>query len=299
MLPGIFRAASRGMLIAVMACISSFQLGFAKAQAQETGRALLERAKSLYDELEYEEALTVLRHAAESGDLSRRDLVEVYKHKGFIHLILGEEEHAEASFKRLLQHAPDHRLNPILTPPRFIDFFDSVRSRARADAPVLFEHKPPGVFDASKPLEVVAFMIDRGGMVDRLKVYFRLQERGGNYSSAELKVDSVDSTRYAGAIPYVFGDQSDRFVIEYYLAALASDGAPLATYGEPGSPIEVVVDVRDGFLGPRYSKEADSRRWWLWAGAIGAVGLTSGLIILGLQSSPDPPDHGAATLIVR
>ncbi|MFW5878620.1 MAG: tetratricopeptide repeat protein [Myxococcota bacterium] len=290
--------AAAARVVATMIALGSAAAWPAFSSAQdEDGSALLAQAKILYDDLQYDQALALLRQALNAGEMPRRDVVEVYKYMGFIYLIQGEEKYAEASLQLLLQQDPDHRLNPLLTPPRFIEFFEGVKARARAEAQVLLEHTPPEGFRTGRPFELEAYMVDRGDKVDRLNVYFRIKDGTGSFSSAGLRVDPAEPTRYTGLIPYVFGQQSDSFTIEYYLAALAADGEWLATAGDPRSPHAVSVEVEGG----TYEEEKPSiaGRWWFWVGAVGLAGLAGGGLYLGLQPEPEPPDHGGATLIIR
>lgn len=297
MLRSLPRAASRLATIVCLSCVFAGAPGALLAE-EETGSTLLAQAKILYDDLQYDEALALLRRALNIGEMPRRDVVEVYKYMGFIYLIQGEEKYAEASFQLLLQQAPDHRLNPLLTPPRFIEFFEEVKARSRAEAAVVLEHSPPDSFRAGQPLEIVSYMVDRGGRAERLNVYFRLKGQSSSYSSARLRVDPAEPTRYSGLIPYVFGEQTGTFVIEYYLAALAADGQWLSTVGDPRAPLEIPVEVT-GVFRPDKPTASIFSRWWFWAGAVGAAGLAGGGLFLGLQPTPDPPEHGAATVVVR
>jgi tetratricopeptide (TPR) repeat protein len=270
-----------------------------RADTVETGPELLAQAKILYDDLQYDDALNRLRRALNAGELSRRDVVEVYKYMAFIYLIQGEEKYAEASFQLLLQQDPDHRLNPLLTPPRFIEFFEQVKARRRAEAQVLVEHSSPDSFRAGQPFEIVAYMVDRGGRAERLNVYFRLKGRGGSFSSVRLQADPAEPTRYTGLVPYVFGEQTGTFVIEYYLAALAGDGQWVATVGDPRTPLEFSVEVTGGAYRPEEPSPPITSRWWFWAGVVGAASLAGGGLYLGLSASPEPPEHGGAIVVIR
>ena len=298
MLRGMIKAMARWIAILGVMGGSAAVSTASFASDDETGSVLLAQAKILYDDLQYDEALALLRRALNVGEMPRRDIVEVYQYMGFIYLIQGEEKYAEASFQLLLQQEPDHRLNPLLTPPRFIEFFEAVKARRRAQAQVLLEHSSPSQFRAGQPFELVAYMVDRGGRVDRLNIYFRIKGSTGSFSSVRMQVDPAEPTRYTGLIPYVFGEQSGTFLIEYYLAALAADGQWLATVGDPRTPLDVSVEVVGTFR-PETERPSLVKQWWFWAGAVALAGLAGGGAYVGLRSDPDPPDHGAATLIIR
>lgn len=300
MLRGMQETMSRWSFIGALLCFLWAPAGEVFADVEdETGSTLLAQAKILYEDLQYDEALEALREALKVGDMPRRDVIEVYKHMAFIYLIQGEEKYAEASFQLLLQQDPDHRLNPLLTPPRFIEFFEQVKARNRAEAQVLLEHDSPDGFRAGQPLEIVAYMVDRSGSVDRFNVYFRMKGTSSSYSSARLQVDPAEPTRYTGLVPYVFGAQDSSFVVEYYIAAVAPDGEWLATVGDPRSPLDFSVEVSEEGFRPDDDSPSLMSRWWFWAGAAGVAGAAGGGLYFGLQSSPEPPDHGAANLVIR
>ncbi|RMG11585.1 MAG: hypothetical protein D6729_17820 [Deltaproteobacteria bacterium] len=269
--------------------------------AQASGSELLSQAKILYDDLQYDQALAKLKAALKVGDLSRAEIVEVYKYMGFIYLIQGKEKYAEASFKLLLKYDPDHQLNPLMTAPKFIDFFNKVKAKQAAASKVVLRHQPPGRFAPGQPLSLTAYVVDRGGRMDRLVIYYRKKGAQTAFSSVEMAPDPADPTRYEGLIPFVFGDQVGTFTIEYYIAAVAADGQWLATAGDPKAPLEFQVTVTERSRPPPPPSEGGGllSQWWFWAGAVVLVGAAGAGVYLAAQPPPTAPDTGGAIVVIR
>ena len=269
--------------------------------AQASGSDLLSQAKILYDDLQYDAALGKLKAALKVGDLERAEIVEVYKYMGFIYLIQGKEKYAEASFKLLLKYDPDHQLNPLMTAPKFIDFFNRVKAKQVAASKVILRHQPPRRFAPGQPMALTAYVVDRGGRMDRLVVYYRKKGGAAAFSSVEMEPDPADPTRYEGLVPFVFGAQPGTYTIEYYIAAVAADGQWLATVGDPKAPLEFQVTVTEGARPPGPAPEEGGllTKWWFWAGAVALAGAAGAGIYFVAQPPPEPPDTGAAIVVIR
>ena len=269
--------------------------------AQATGSDLLSQAKILYDDLQYDAALQKLKAALKVGDLSRAEIVEVYKYMGFIYLIQGKEKYAEASFKLLLKYDPDHQLNPLMTAPKFIDFFNRVKAKQVAASKVILRHEPPKRFAPGQPLTLTAYVVDRGGRMSRLLVYYRKKGSAAAFSSVEMEPDPADPTRYEGLVPYVFGTEPGTYTIEYYIAAVAADGQWLATAGDPKAPLEFQITVTETARPPGPPPEEGGllSKWWFWAGAVALAGAAGAGIYVVAQPPPEPPDTGAAIVVIR
>lgn len=68
---------------------------------------------------------------------SREDIRVARLHLGLCSFVLGDEDEAEREFRQVLLEAPELSLDPVLTPPALLDFFEQVRQR------VLQEQAPP------------------------------------------------------------------------------------------------------------------------------------------------------------
>ena len=258
---------------------------------------LLAQAKILYDDLQYDKALGKLKAALKHRGLHKHELIECYKYMGFIYLIKGERSFADASFRLLLKHAPDYKLNPLMTPPKFIAAFNKVKVALRAATQVIIKHDSPAGFDAGQAMELTAYVVDRGHRLDRVNIYYRKQGETQDYSSVTMTPDPNDPTRYIGIIPYVFGREAETFRVQYYIAALGADGQWLATAGRPQQPQSFVVHV-SGVYQPK-AKPGIASQWWFWTGLAVVVGAAGGGVYLATRPGPPLPDHGGAIGVIR
>lgn len=89
----------------------------------------LGKARNLFAYGDYQAAVTLLTELVMPGRLaSREDLIETHSMLGIALYQLDRMPEAKREFMELLYLDPDHRLDPFLTPPPVVEFFDRVRA---------------------------------------------------------------------------------------------------------------------------------------------------------------------------
>src|SRR5688572_1275472 len=87
----------------------------------------LTRAKQLYENASYSEALAVLAQEGVSADL-----VEAETYRALCFLALGQPRDAERALEQLVLAKPFATLDPASVSPRIVSLFDDVRKRTIA-----------------------------------------------------------------------------------------------------------------------------------------------------------------------
>ena len=95
----------------------------------------LERGRNAFLRGEYERAISVL-HPLVYPDLrldSENDVIQVHRMLGVAYLFENHPAEARGEFRKLLELAPDFRFDPLLNPPRVVEFFNEVVRAQRAE----------------------------------------------------------------------------------------------------------------------------------------------------------------------
>jgi len=89
----------------------------------------LARARNLFSYGDYEHAAETLAELVLPGRLAKeQDLVDAHRMLGIAFYQVGKKGEARREFMALLYLAPDTRLDPFLTPPPVVEFFDEIRA---------------------------------------------------------------------------------------------------------------------------------------------------------------------------
>lgn len=278
----------------------------ALAAEAQSGPLLFQEAKILYDNLQYPEALAKLKEAVRAPGNKRSDLVEIYQLMGFVYIVQGRKTPAQRAFEILLKLSPAFELNPILTSPKILDFFNKVKDEMRIKERVVMNHTPLGESPASERIEVRAYVIDLQLRLQSMKLYFRRRSEP-NYSVADMTA-SVDAAKgegartYTGAIPFLWTiDDETELFIDYYIAGLDDWGNWLANSGTPKEPLTFRINLMSGELPEGARKQPLVSKWWFWTllgvGAAGAITGTVFGVIWALE--PGPPNFGEAVLVLH
>jgi tetratricopeptide (TPR) repeat protein len=271
----------------------------------KSGSVLLQEAKILYDNLQYREALTKLKSAIQVRGNKRSDIVEIYKYMGFAYIALGKKKHAHRAFELLLKVNPNYEMNPLLTSPKILNYFNQVRDELRKKDRVIMQHTPVTDSPASKRIEVKAYVVDLQKKLKEMKLYFR--RRGDpNYSIADMNA-TRDASKgrgamtYVGAIPFIWTlyEETELFV-DYYIAGLDDRGNWVANAGTPKEPISFRINLMSGELPEGTRRTPLVKSWWFWTLiGVGVAGLSVGgyFIINEATKPPGLPDYGEAVLV--
>jgi hypothetical protein len=98
-----------------------------------------DRAKTAFGRAEYTRAIDILRpllypdiHLDSEGDV-----VQAHRMLGVAHLFENHPDEAKREFRKLLELRPDYRFDPLLDPPRVVEFFNGVRKEEEEEIAAL------------------------------------------------------------------------------------------------------------------------------------------------------------------
>jgi len=89
----------------------------------------LDRGKTAFGRAEYTRAIRILRPLL-YPDVhldSYDDIVQAHRMLGVAHLFENQPDEAKREFRKLLELRPDYHFDPLLDPPRVVEFFNGVR----------------------------------------------------------------------------------------------------------------------------------------------------------------------------
>jgi len=114
-------------------------VGFAQHVPEDSLLRMLERAKSYYNNGEYENAISELEKALQYlKQMEQGDQVEYYKYLAFSYVALGDREKARETFKKALVLDPTLELDPATVSPKIIKVFEEAKAEMATVTP-----KPP------------------------------------------------------------------------------------------------------------------------------------------------------------
>ncbi len=107
--------------LVVFVVVQSFAPPTPAPGSYETGRSAFARG-------EYARAIAILRPLLypEMRLQSEAEVAITHRMLGVAHLFEGQNEPAGEEFRKLLQLRPDYRMDPLLDPPRVVDFFNGI-----------------------------------------------------------------------------------------------------------------------------------------------------------------------------
>jgi len=272
-----------------------------------SGNKQLQEAKILYDNLQYREAMKKLKQAIRAKGNKRRDIVEIYKYMGFIYIVQGQKKHAGRAFELLLKVDPNYEMNPLLTSPKILNFFNKVKEKVAKKDKVIMRHQPLTELAAAERIELKAYVVDLHRKLQDMKVYFRRRD-DPEYSSVDMQPSkeaaaSRGAITYVGYIPFIWNvyDEVELF-IDYYIAGLDREGRWVANMGNPKQPMSFRINLMSGKVPEEARKTPLLKSWWFWTLiAAGVAGASTGTYFLidSLSSGGGAPSTGEAVLILR
>ena len=98
-----------------------------------------DRGKIAFGRAEYVRAIEILRPLLypEIRLDSEVEVVQAHRMLGVAHLFENQPEEARREFRKLLELRPDYRFDPLLDPPRVVDFFNGVLKEEEREISVL------------------------------------------------------------------------------------------------------------------------------------------------------------------
>jgi len=294
----------------LLVLLVGFSASRAWSQARDltrTGNKYLQEAKILYDNLQYRDALQRLKQAIRVKGNTRADIVEIYKYLGFIYIIQGHKKHAKRAFELLLKVDPNYEMNPLLTSPKILNFYNRVKEGISEKGKVLMRHTPLKEVDGAERVEVKAYVVDLQKRLSTMVVHYR--RRGHpDYSTvkmtpAQATAGAQGSSTFVGYIPFIWTiyDETELFV-DYYIAGLDKAGRWVANMGNPKQPMTFRMNLMQGTLPEGIRKTPLLKSWWFWTlVGVGAAGLGTGIYFLAdsLNEERPVPTTGTVELIIQ
>jgi len=100
----------------------------AVAAAPQSPSVEFERGRTAFSRAEYQRSIDILRKLLypEVRLDSEGEVVQAHRMLGVAYLFEGRPTDAKREFRKLLELRPDYRFDPLLDPPRVVDFFNAV-----------------------------------------------------------------------------------------------------------------------------------------------------------------------------
>lgn len=117
-----------------------------------------ERGRIAFDRGEYARAIELLRPQLYPDIRFDEESQVVRSHRmlAVAHLFEGQPEKARQEFLRLLELRPDYRFDPLLDPPRIVDFFNEILREQEAQIAALEQRRRKAEDDARREAKAVA-----------------------------------------------------------------------------------------------------------------------------------------------
>ena len=233
-------------------------------QPREDPTAALARARTLIQEdLKYASAIEILERLASDASLRVSERVQAYRLLGVAYVATNAPESAEAAFAALLGLAPDHALDPRLSPKIHAVF---QRAKARVVAPVRLVQVT--AVPTAEALTVSAIVDDPQYRLQQVFLYARI---------GVAEFESRPMTRYEGRVRALIrlpaGPAEMR--VDYFLRGVDRAGTMVTEVGSRDAPSSVLVRRALPALAPEVPGVAADPwydKWWIWTLAAVAIG---------------------------
>ncbi|HUU04021.1 MAG TPA: tetratricopeptide repeat protein [Myxococcota bacterium] len=300
----IARSLARVVLCLCVLCTS--QPAWSQVNDFGRGNLQLKEAKILYDNLQYRDALKKLKTAIRVKGTTRKDIVEIYKYMGSIYIVQGQKKYAVRAFELLLKVSPNYEMNPLLTSPKILNFFNKVKQGIQKRDKVIMRHTPIQEISAAERIEVKAYVVDIHSRLRRMQVYYR--RRGDpEYSTVQMRPAKAagreaGARTYVGSIPFIWHltDEVEMF-IDYYIAGSDAKGRWVANMGNPKQPATFRINLMAGKVPEGARSTPVLKSWWFWTlVGVGLAGIGAGTYFgVTAGGGRSQPTTGQAVLVIR
>lgn len=221
-----------------------------------------------YNDLEYEQAIALLRPALANKELDDGARVVGYRYLGLSLLALGRRNGAKDAFRRLLEL--DRRFElPATENPIARQLLEEVRLDLPAEVE-LSQTAAPAPARADAPIAVDIRVVDPSSQVSGVVVHYR---SAGARRFGTVGATPLGGGRFNATIPGTF---VARPALEYYVVARGADGRVVASAASAASPLSIAVATRRGPEGSVLS----SPLFWAGAGVVVAAGAVATILFL-------------------
>ena len=272
-------------------------------QPSDEIEATLDRGFQKFQDLEYREAIKVLRPVRLSPKATQAQKLRALELIGISYLILNDSAHAVEAFEDLLTIDGGYQLKHDDGSPKIRTFFDDVKRKfvpgTGHGTDIQLEHSAPPDATAGRPIEIDAVV--RGRIQKVAEVVLRWRQRGVlSYGKADMRrigksqVGRRQSERWRARFTPP-GSRSS-YSVDYFLEARNAAGGSIGRVGGPETPLS--LSVQPGAGDDDTGGRPWYKRWYVYAGGAAVLGLAAGAIILssGSDAGDGSLDPGRITL---
>ncbi len=253
------------------------------ALAQTPGKSavttLIQKGSALFDDQAYEESIQTLSAALVRPGASDREKIEVYRLLAYNYVILKRAEEADAAVRAILVLDEKFSLPPTES-PRFRDFFTATKKKwidegkpgkvvagapAPVEKPIKMAHASPPEVPANNAIKLSGSIDDPDNRVRGVQLGYRTGASGKFVTLAATYTLGEFHTQ----IPALAVKPP---LVEYYLSAVDKGGLPVASRGDAGTPLRIVVPKEGGVL--------TSPAFWVPVGVVVVGGAIAAAILL-------------------
>jgi|HubBroStandDraft_6_1064221.scaffolds.fasta_scaffold324589_2 hypothetical protein len=274
-------AATTALVAACHAAVIAGPAGaaFAQAPGKSAVITLIQKGSALFDDQAYEESIQTLSAALVRPGTSDLEKTEVYRLLAYNYIILKRGEEADAAVRAILVLDEKFSLPPTES-PRFRDFFAATRAKwieegkpgkvvagpaAVVDRPIKMAHASPAQVPAGASVKLSGSVDDPDQRVRGVQLGYR--------TGASGKFVTLAATYTLGEFhTQIPGLAVKPPLIEYYLSAVDKGGLPVASRGDAGTPLRIVVPKEGGVL--------TSPAFWVPVGVVVIGGIIATAILL-------------------
>ena len=249
------------MLIAAFA-IALIAASLAPQQAWAQGKRskvdlITKKAQDLFDKQEYELSIQTASAAAVRPDVTKAQKILALRLLAYNYIVLNKKGSAEGAIRGILV-VDEKFVLPDTESPRFRAVFEEAAKKWVADGkpgrskakpgkaavmvnPVKIKHASPAQADKGKAIRLSGTIDDPKAMVSKLVLFYRKSgEKKFNKKPIKfaMRKFSVDLPQRAVRPP----------LVEYYIAALDSNGLPVSSRGDVELPLRIAVPQGRGVL---------------------------------------------------
>lgn len=146
----------------------------------------IQNGLNFYNDQKYEEATKAFQKAINWNKTTKQDRTTALQYLGFIAVILGQQEQAQNYFLTLLKMDPNFRVDEVVNPPKFVNFFKTVLKYYQEQRTIKIESLTPEEVPTNKPLVVQLRVRDTLHRMNRLELFYRL-ENGPRYFRRDVQ----------------------------------------------------------------------------------------------------------------
>ncbi len=238
-----------------------------------------DKAKRLYDRVEYDQALEALEDAISREENDKKTLIDIYYLKAKIYAILGKEKEAKKQFVKLLFLNNEYKVSEDES-PKIVKFFKETKKKFEESLAVKLD-APEIIFEAVKNVKYqkrvkIKALISSMNESRSAKIYYR---KIGSSKYLQSDFSQTDGDNFEGSIPLPLNVNRD-FALEYYIGVLDFSGKMIAHYPSAEEPLILSVTLdkkqQENNDSPEISdNDSIFSEWWFWAG-VGVVVIGAG-----------------------